>query len=482
MRSLLLAAMMAGVAKAKTAPAAPVVPTLLYEFVGVNYTFANASEMNKAISSGSFKPENNIITGIKFDAAGNCYVTVPRWRTGVPSTLNKIVLDSNGNPVLQPFPSWEMNALRNDNPSGLKYLQSMEISPDQIMWMLDVGRLYIFDPTVAPDNSSPPKLVLYDLNANKTVQTFIFPDDVAPWTSSFLNDVVVDQAGGWAYISDAGGDGGIIAYSRAANNARRFSDKTTAADPSVVISVNGVIYPGISTPVDGIALDPSTKRLHYCALRGETLFSIPTSALQDFTMTTDQLSALVVNHGYKPPSDGMTFSSLSTLYFGALTEDTAYQWQEGSSLKTQSIIVPVNTTTLQWQDTFAFAGPGLLAFTTNKLQRYIVQTMEFSGADGANMRIFTVPIAGDSYMAGMGPYSPPSPNNGNNNGNNAGQKTAVAVLSVFLVISLIALLALLIVVDRSSGWSCCLALRDRRGRPGSGLRAADAVVVEDGFY
>ena len=38
---------------------------------------------------------------------GEIYMTVPRFLPGVPSTLNKVV-DVDGVPTLQPYPSWEM--------------------------------------------------------------------------------------------------------------------------------------------------------------------------------------------------------------------------------------------------------------------------------------------------------------------------------------------------------------------------------------
>lgn len=282
------------------------------DWVSVNYTWPTPDAYASAVADGTYVPANNIITGVKI-WNNTVYVTVPRWRHGVPATLSTVVMPQQGTgadaecqanqPLLQPYPSWDFQSL--DNPAGLKYTQSMEIEPATgLMWMLDVGRLNIYDPEQPPINTSPPKLILYSIPDNAVVQTYLFTDDVAPYSSSFLNDVVVDVTDGIAYISDASGPGAIIVYDRTRNVARRFSDASTAADPSVVIAINSVIYPGINTPSDGIALSPDRSTLFYCALRGQTLYAVPTSALRNFMLTTAQISAQVVNMGNKPPSDG----------------------------------------------------------------------------------------------------------------------------------------------------------------------------------
>lgn len=405
MRAVVVATAASAVASAAASAASAVLASDLvpaYEWAAVNYTWTNASQYSAYVAAGLYKPQNCIITGLKY-YAGTPYVTVPRWMDGgVPATLNTIsVVD--GVPLLQPYPSWAFNDM--SNPAALRYTQSMEIQPDGLMWILDVGRLNIFAPPASVVNG-PPKLVLWSIPDNATVQTYLFTNDVASYSASFLNDLVVDMTDGVAYISDAG-TGAIVVYDRVANAARRFADATTQADPSVNMTINGQYYPNIDTPTDGIALSPDRAKLFYCALRGKTLYMLPTSALRDFSASNAQLSAMVVTVGLKPPSDGLTFTDTGILYFGSLTGDAVLQWDSSQPLSTQTVAVS-NFTTMQWPDTFAFAGPGLLAFTTNRLQLFFAGTMDFSGASGANMRVFVLPIAGNSYLDAQAPFAPRS--------------------------------------------------------------------------
>lgn len=64
--------------------------------------------------------------GVKVSSEGDYYVSVPRWKANVPSTLNKLVLDPTGNMLLQPFPSWQMNTPGAD-PLALHSVLGFEI-------------------------------------------------------------------------------------------------------------------------------------------------------------------------------------------------------------------------------------------------------------------------------------------------------------------------------------------------------------------
>jgi len=275
------------------------------------------------------------------------------------------------------------------------------------MWIIDVGRLYIATPT--PDNSSPPKIIIYDLNANQTVKSYAFPNEVAPYNSSFLNDIVVDVDRNWAYISDANGPGGIIAYDFTRNLSRRFSGVSTRINPSLAFIIDSVNYgtQNFTTPSDGIALTPDGNELYYCALHSLDLFVVPTSALMNFSLTWQQISQEVVKVIEKDsPSDGLAMTSNGDLIYGGLTTSAVYRINRISSMQPPvSAEAYSNSVTMQWVDTFAFDDEeGSILWTTNQLFRYFTTPTNFVSSANNNyripMRIFSWKTGDRSYMFG----------------------------------------------------------------------------------
>ena len=97
----------------------------------------------------------------------------------------------------QAFPSEEMNDPA--NPKGLKAVLGFEIDRNDVMWILDQGKI-----AGAPTAQGDEKIVLWDLKTNKEIQRYEFTNEESDHKCSFLNDVAVDNDSGFAYIPDSG--------------------------------------------------------------------------------------------------------------------------------------------------------------------------------------------------------------------------------------------------------------------------------------
>ena len=259
---------------------------IVHQWVSLDFDWdAIGANKTEWIEKGWFIVENCAPSGIK-QWQEDIYIAVPRWMPGVPSTLNKIVLNAQGHPILQPFPSIEYQNPNSTN--GLKYVQDIEIDSLGRMWILDAGFLNIYQTQDKVFN--PPRLIVLDLtDNNKVIVEFEFPSDIAQPFVTFLNDVVVDVANNYAYISNAAGNGGIYGYDLSTNQARFWTDVTTQSEPNNVFNISGVVYDLAPTPSDGIALTPDTDLLFYSPLAGVNLYSLSTSVFRNFSSSSQQV-------------------------------------------------------------------------------------------------------------------------------------------------------------------------------------------------
>ncbi len=360
----------------------------LASWVSIQYDWQSPSQRSLYLSSKLYIPENNAIAGIKC-YKNDIFLTVPRWLRGVPSTLNKLKLNKNGEYVLSPFPNWASNDLKSD--FGLKYVQSMEIDTKGRMWIIDVGRLNIIDKPETVING-PAKIVILDINTKKVIKFLVLSEEIAPYNASFLNDIVIDEKRGFAYISDT--SGAIIIYNFEKNIAKRWSSDTMKNEQDLNLTINGVSYGNsvFTTAIDGIALSDNGNNLFFCALQGIHLFTINTDLLRDFDVSDEVLEKNVMNLGRKRDvSDGMTTSKGDFLYFGGLMTDSVYKWDMKKEFNEENQeILAKDVKKLHWVDTFAWRKDGELLVVTNKLDLFFTKKMDFTGKSGKNFRILKI--------------------------------------------------------------------------------------------
>lgn len=340
-----------------------------------------------------------LMQGVKVDQQSNLYVTTARWGgADIPATLSKLK-KVNGEYVLTPFPSEQLNDV--DNPQGLKAVLGFEIDRNNTMWILDQGHV-----AGQPTKQGDEKLILWDLNKNKEIQRYVFTDKDSSRTCSFLNDVAVDNDSNFAYITDSGIfcnplNGGLIVYDRVHNKARRVLDNSplTRNEPNFFFNINGEpVLPQnpMLTGADGIALSGDKQTLYWTNLTGNTLYSVPTAVLRDFSLSDQQIAAKVkVENTLPSNTDGMTADRDNNLYMSGLTINGLTK-RDG---KTGELSRFVYDPRMVWPDTLAWGPDNYLYISSNNLNKHVAGSMNFANPAQPNFIIWRTKVEHQPYTA-----------------------------------------------------------------------------------
>ncbi|XP_021352467.1 protein yellow-like [Mizuhopecten yessoensis] len=403
---------------------------IVYQWKSLDYSWQNDTAKQQYITDKRFIVENNIITGVKV-LDGSVYVTVPRWKPGVPSTLNKVIInptDTNEN-ILEPFPNWKMQTL--GDCDALQYVQSMEIDPNTgHMWIIDSGRINRL--TDQPQNLCPAKLVIYDVRNDQLVHVHEFPDAVVSRASNFMNDIVLDYVNGvasFAYITDTA-DAKLYVYDCQRNTSYFFKHPSMGIEPgteTINIGDNQVIT---SATIDGVAMSSDFRFLYYCALNGYSLYRVSTALLRN------QSSILSVETvGRKIDlTDGMVFTD-KALYFGGLTTNALYKWSTSRvkySAFNQEMVIS-DETNLRWVDTIAVDDRQNLWLVANGLDMFVSRRRNITKT---NIFIWKIPVGENGYLSAAISRTRDNISKGNMK-NVACNTVLLSALTLFIIVSFI---------------------------------------------
>ena len=335
--------------------------------------------------------------GFKIDRDGNHYLSVPRWAPGIPATVNKVVV-VDGKPLLDPYPSREMNEV--GNVSALQSVLGWEIDEQNRAWFLDQGHI-----EGEPCLDGAQKLVCWDIDSNSLVRSIPIPTEIADYTASFLNDLVIDNANGFVYIADSGIftdplQGGLIVYDITNDRLRRVLHQhvSTQDVPDYWFEIDGKrIWPDepMRTGADGIALSADRRSLYWCALTARHLYSIDTALLRDFDVDDQMIEAAVIDHGDKGTNtDGLGADSNGLIYYTML---------EGKGIgvfdPTAGTYQPLlSDDRMVWVDGMTFDNHGSLVFNNNRLHELFRDELDWD--DPYNMIVWKTYLGPDvkSYL------------------------------------------------------------------------------------
>jgi sugar lactone lactonase YvrE len=317
------------------------------------------------------------VTGVTVARDGRIFVNFPRWSEDAPVSVAEL---KDGKPV--PYPDAEWNSWRNaradevDPKTHFVCVQSVVADAQDRLWVVDAAA-----PAMAHVVKDGPKLVAIDLKTNQVVKTIPFDTDTV-LQASYINDVRISPDGKTAYLTDSGAEGALIVVDIDSGAAKRVLSGHPSTMPDRTVTVTYDSQPlrrpdgrGVTFSADGIALSSDGKTLYWQAIKGKTLYSLPTDALTGWAtaavvpemLTNRTLGSKVVAVGENGPADGLLIARKDGRMYVTSPQDDAVKVRDlaqgGAGLTTL-----IRDPRLRWPDTFSEGPDGTIYVTTSHIQ------------------------------------------------------------------------------------------------------------------
>jgi sugar lactone lactonase YvrE len=294
------------------------------------------------------------LVGIGVSGAGRVFATAPS--SNVRSRFSVVEVDPKTG-AITPYPdaAWNNFSEQGDGESEWVSVQALWIDNADHLWALDSSLSKV------DQKRLPPKLVEFDLSDNQVIRRYDFKGLVS--TNDSLNDVRIDTAHHYAYLTNAGSKGSLVVLDLKTGLARQVlvGDRSTFADPSqhLMIGNDVALRPDgstVATQADGIALSPDAQWLYYRPLTDHNYWRVRTAALRDARLSDAQLSGTVEYLGTSVLSGGLIMDAGGTLYGGDLEHRTVVAITPTPNHKLSSKLFVSDPTKLSWADGFAISG------------------------------------------------------------------------------------------------------------------------------
>ncbi|XP_316854.5 protein yellow [Anopheles gambiae] len=258
-----------------------------YSWQQLDFVFPNQRLKQQALARGDYVPTNGLPVGIE-RWENKLFVSVPRWKDGIPSTLNYIDMNQtpSGSPALIPYPDWSSN-VAGDCANGLSTVYRIKADKCGRLWALDTGTVGIGNTT---QQLCPYALNVWDLKTNRRLRRYeLRPEDTN--ANTFIANIAIDMGRScddtFAYMSDELGYG-LIVYSFEQNKSWRFAHSFFFPDPlRGDFNVAGLNFQWGEEGIFGMSLTPPQadgfRTLYFSPLASHREFTVSTRILRDET-------------------------------------------------------------------------------------------------------------------------------------------------------------------------------------------------------
>jgi len=295
------------------------------------------------------------LVGIGVSRTGRVFATAP---SSIKRSRYSVVEVDTHTGDLRPFPDSDWNRY-DANASGERQWVSA-----QAMWVDERDHLWVLDSSLSSvdQRRQPPKVVQFDIDTGKVLRTYDYGNVVTPKDS--INDIRVDLKHGYAYLSNAGNQGGVVVTRLSDGQSRLVlaGDRSSVSDPNqhlmfgdrIARKPDGGI---VVLQTDGIAISPQRDWLYYRPLTDHHYWRIPTAALIDESLTPAALSQRVQYLGDYALTGGLLMTPDGVLYGGDLEHRTVVALtpvvRDGKPALEQRVVVDDPQKRLSWADGFA---------------------------------------------------------------------------------------------------------------------------------
>ncbi|KAJ0179815.1 hypothetical protein K1T71_004406 [Dendrolimus kikuchii] len=266
-------------------------PQLRFAWKMVDFTWSSPAEKENAIKENLYVPENNLPLGM-VRWKNKVFVTLPKWKKGVASSLNYIDIDGPQDQKLKPYPSFKDNFVSDTAsalPSNSSIISVFRLFVDACdrLWVMDSG---LADILGSPHQIAGPSLVIFDLNTDQLLHRYFFKLSDMKEDSFFANVVVdVDKDtcdNAFAYVPDLGAYG-VVVYSLKQDDSWRVSHHYFHFEPLAgAYNVAGIKFQW-TDGVFGLALseprENGFRTMFFHAFSSTKEFCVSTELLRNYT-------------------------------------------------------------------------------------------------------------------------------------------------------------------------------------------------------
>ncbi|CAG9125745.1 unnamed protein product [Plutella xylostella] len=370
---------------------------ILYEWKQLDYQFPSEGARQQALASKEFVPQNNIPMGLEV-FEDRLFVTVPRWRSGVPASLNYISLTDNStsSPKLIPYPSWAAHAAGQGRP---EIVSPFRVRADRCgrLWVLDSGKVASLEPNASA--TYPPAIIVYDLKTDNLLRKYIIPDDQVKQDSGFANIAVEDSdcENTYAYAGDVG-KGGIVVYSWEKNESWRITHHYFHPDPLACdYSVKGYNF-SWTDAIFGIGISgpnaDNFSTLYFHPMSSYNEFSVSTEYLRNTTVADENFNAFKVLGSRGPNAQSsVSFVDQKTgvLFYSLVNLNAVACWRTSNkdyTMKNQGRIY-MNEETMVYPTDIKVDYNNSLWILSNRMPIWMYGTLD---PNEVNFRVFSAPV------------------------------------------------------------------------------------------